>query len=57
MGMSEKIIKQGIKHVLDNKTVHTGYIVDEQGKETQITTAMIRSVCHQLLKQCRSIKA
>ncbi|EOR11299.1 PA1571 family protein [Acinetobacter tandoii] len=57
MGMSEKIIKQGIKHVLDNKNVHTGYIVDEQGKETQITTAMVRSVCHQLLKQCRSIKA
>lgn len=57
MGMSEKIIKQGIKNVLDNKNVHTGYIVDEQGKETQITTAMVRSVCYQLLKQCRSIKA
>lgn len=55
MSMSQVIIKQSLK-VLDNKPAHSGYIVDEQGKEVQITTAMIRSVCHQLLNQCRSIK-
>ncbi|WP_407410437.1 PA1571 family protein [Acinetobacter sp.] len=38
------------------KTTHHAYMVDEQGKEVQITTAMVRSVCHQLLQQCRMIK-
>jgi len=30
--------------------------LNDQGKEVPITTAMIRSVCHQLLNQCRTIK-
>ncbi|CAB1210073.1 PA1571 family protein [Acinetobacter bouvetii] len=55
MSMSQKIIKQSL-NVLDKKPAHNGYIVDEQGKEVQITAAMIRSVCHQLLNQCRAIK-
>ena len=36
--------------------VNTCYMLDDDGREIQITTAMIRSVCHQLLKQCRTIK-
>ncbi|WP_409516593.1 PA1571 family protein, partial [Acinetobacter variabilis] len=28
-----------------------------RGNEVQITASMIRSVCHQLLKQCRTIKS
>ncbi|WP_086186774.1 PA1571 family protein [Acinetobacter sp. ANC 4470] len=55
MSISQVIIKQGSK-VLDHKPTHSGYIVDEQGKEVQITTAMVRSVCHQLLNRCRTIK-
>ena len=55
MGMSEAVIKKSLK-VLDRKVTHNGYILDEQGKETQITTAMISTVCQQLLKQCRSIQ-
>lgn len=55
MGMSEVVIQKSLK-VLDRKVTHNGYIVDEQGKEVQITAAMIRSVCHQLLNQCRTIK-
>ncbi|ENW89232.1 PA1571 family protein [Acinetobacter indicus] len=57
MGMSEVVINKSLK-VLEPKTVHSAaYIVDEQGKEVQITTAMIRTVCQQLLKQCRTIKS
>ncbi|MGE8560547.1 MAG: PA1571 family protein [Acinetobacter sp.] len=55
MSMSQVVIKKSLQ-VLDNKPTQNGYIVDEQGKEVQITAAMIRSVCHQLLNQCRSIK-
>ena len=35
MGMSEVVIQKSLK-VLDRKVTHNGYIVDEQGKETQI---------------------
>lgn len=55
MGMSKVVIQKSLK-VLDRKVTHNGYIVDEQGKETQITTAMISAVCQQLLKQCRTIQ-
>ncbi|MDV2467522.1 hypothetical protein QR674_00765 [Acinetobacter chinensis] len=54
--MSDTIIKQSLKVLDANKSLHNGYIVDEQGKEVPITTAMVRTVCHQLLKQCRNIK-
>ncbi|WP_171255045.1 PA1571 family protein [Acinetobacter sp. NCu2D-2] len=57
MSMSKAVINQGIKHVLEAKTVHAGYIVDERGNEVQITSSMVRHVCHQLLKQCRTVKA
>ncbi|MFH7765162.1 PA1571 family protein [Acinetobacter sp. BSP-28] len=55
MSMSKAIIKKSL-NVLENKPAQSGYIVDEQGKEVQITSAMIHSVCHQLLNQCRAIK-
>lgn len=56
MTMSQVIIKQSLKVLDQNKVAHSGYIVDEQGKEVQITSAMVLSACHQLLNQCRSIK-
>ena len=56
MGVREAIIQPSLKHLLDTKVTHNAYIVDDQGKEVQITTAKIRTACHQLLKQCRSIK-
>lgn len=56
MNVSERLLGQGLKNVIDNSVVNTCYMVDEQGKEVQITTAMVRTVCHQLLKQCRTIK-
>nr|WP_171478777.1 PA1571 family protein [Acinetobacter sp. RF15A] len=54
--MSKAVVNKSLKHVLEPKTVHAGYIVDERGNEVQITASMIRTVCHQLLKQCRTIK-
>ncbi len=57
MSMSKAVIHKGLKHVLEPKTVHAGYIVDERGNEVQITAGMIRNVCHQLLQQCRTIKS
>ncbi|APX62188.1 MULTISPECIES: PA1571 family protein [Acinetobacter] len=57
MSISKAVINKGLKHVLEPKTVHAGYIVDERGNEVQITSSMIRTVCHQLLKQCRTVKS
>ena len=56
MNVSERLVNQGFKHVLDSNPVNTCYMVDSQGKEIQITTAMIRLACHQLLQRCRTIK-
>ena len=57
MSISKAVINKGLKHVLEPKTVHAGYIVDERGNEVQITSSLIRTVCHQLLKQCRTVKS
>ena len=56
MNVRERLVNHGFKHVLDSNPVTTCYMVDSQGKEVQITTAMIRSACHQLLQRCRAIK-
>ena len=56
MNVIERLVNQGFKHVLDSNPVNTCYMVDSQGKEVQITTAMIRSACHQLLQRCRAVK-
>lgn len=55
MSISQVAVQQNTK-VTDNKMSQNGYIVNEQGKEVQITAAMIHAVCHQLLNQCRAIK-
>ena len=57
MSISKAVINKGLKHVLEPKTVHAGYIVDERGNEVQITSSMIRTVCHQILKKCRTVKS
>ncbi|ENU39814.1 PA1571 family protein [Acinetobacter johnsonii] len=44
MGVREAIIQPSLKHLLDTKVTHNAYILDDQGKEVQITTAMIVSV-------------
>ena len=56
MGISKAVMKSSLKTV-EAKAIHSGYIVDERGNEVQITSSMIRAACHQLLKQCRAIKA
>lgn len=56
MNVRDKIIQQSLKQVIESKATNTCYMLDEKGKEVPITTAMVRTVCHQLLKQCRTIK-
>lgn len=56
MCMTNSMIKQQTQHAA-YKNVHHAYIVNEQGQEVQITTTMIRSACHDLLKQCRTVKS
>ncbi|MBR5557899.1 MAG: hypothetical protein PHW49_09620 [Acinetobacter harbinensis] len=55
MSISQSAIKSNL-NVSEKKPTQNGYILNEHGKEIQITAAMIRSVCHQLLNQCRTIK-
>jgi hypothetical protein len=57
MGLSKVVMQTSVQHHPSQQQVtNQAYMLDEQGKEVQITTAMIRSVCHQLLQQCRVIK-
>ncbi|SPL70391.1 PA1571 family protein [Acinetobacter stercoris] len=56
MNISEQILKRGLKHVLDGQKKNTCYMLDENGREVQITKAMVVTVCQQVLKQCRNIK-
>lgn len=55
MNVSNVVIKDGLKALDAGKTAQA-YLVNAEGKEVQITTAMVRTVCHQLLNQCRNIK-
>lgn len=55
MNVGNVVIKQGLK-ALESQNTNQSYMVNAEGKEVQITTAMVRTVCNQLLKQCRNIK-
>ncbi|GAB3040882.1 hypothetical protein GCM10027155_01020 [Acinetobacter apis] len=33
------------------------YMLDEQGREVQVTTSMVQDICIELLKQCRTVKS
>ncbi len=57
MGMSKTMVKTSLKHVLEHNNKQDAYMFDENGKEIQITAAMIRKACYQLLKQCRRIQS
>ncbi|MEF9956332.1 MAG: hypothetical protein RSA22_12050 [Acinetobacter sp.] len=56
MNVNERVVDHGLKHVLNNQPVNTCYLLDQQGKEVPVTTAMIRSTCYQLLQRCRTRK-
>ena len=56
MNVNERVVDHGLKHVLNNQPVNTCYLLDQQGREVPVTTAMIRSTCYQLLQRCRTPK-
>jgi hypothetical protein len=56
MNVNERVVDHGLKHVLNNQPVNTCYLLDQQGREVPVTTAMIRSTCYQLLQRCRTRK-
>ncbi|WP_171407744.1 PA1571 family protein [Acinetobacter rongchengensis] len=56
MSVSEQIIKSGIQHVLESQPKNTCVMLDDDGKEVNITKDMVVNVCHQLLRQCRNVK-
>ncbi|WP_171264281.1 PA1571 family protein [Acinetobacter sp. ANC 3832] len=56
MNISEQVINSGLSHVLDGKKKNTCVMLDDSGKEVQITKDMVVSVCHQLLNKCRNVK-
>lgn len=57
MGVSNIMMQASAKqNVSQQKAVHYVYMLDEQGKEVEITQAMVHLVCSQLLQQCRVIK-
>ncbi|TCM65221.1 hypothetical protein EC844_11559 [Acinetobacter calcoaceticus] len=56
MNLGETITTRGLKYVLESQNKNTCVMLDDNGKEIQITKDMVVSVCHQLLNQCRNIK-
>ena len=56
MNVNERVVGHGLKQVLSNQPVNTCYLLDQQGREVPVTTAMIRSTCYQLLQRCRTRK-
>ena len=56
MNVNERVVGHGLKQVLSNQPVNTCYLLDLEGKEVPVTTAMIRSTCYQLLQRCRTPK-
>jgi hypothetical protein len=54
MGMRKTILKTAAQQHI--QPCNAAFMFDEQGKEIQITTAMIQQTCKNLLLQCRRIK-
>ncbi len=54
--MNKMTSTQPKKPVSISASKHHSYVLDEQGKEVEITTTMVKTVCMQLLKKCRTIK-
>ena len=56
MNLGEKIATRGLKYVLESQNKNTCVMLEDNGKEVQITKAMVVTVCQQLLNQCRNIQ-
>ena len=56
MNLGEKLAPRGLKCVLESQNKNTCVMLDDNGKEVQITKAMVVTVCQQLLNQCRNIQ-
>ena len=56
MNLSEQILTRGLTHVLESQQKNACVMLDDHGKEVQITKDMVVTACHQLLNQCRSIQ-
>ncbi len=56
MSVSEQLVSRGIMHVLDKQPKNTCVMLDDNGKEVNVTKDMVLNVCHQLLKKCRNVK-
>ncbi|MCF9034325.1 PA1571 family protein [Acinetobacter nectaris] len=53
----ENYMQTNTQNLNDSQTVQNHcYMVNEQGKEVQITTTMVQDMCIELLKQCRTVK-
>lgn len=46
------------QQINDNQVVKNDcYMLDDQGREVQVTTSMVQDICIELLKQCRTVKS
>ncbi|MBF7691158.1 MULTISPECIES: PA1571 family protein [Acinetobacter] len=57
MQLEENYMQTNTQNLNETQTVKNDcYMVDDQGKEIQITTTMVQDMCIELLKQCRTVK-
>lgn len=56
MSVSEQIIKSGIQHVLESQPKNTCVMLDDDGKEVNITKDMVVTVLSSASRQCRNVK-
>lgn len=57
MQLEENYMQTNTQNLNETQSVKNDcYMVDDQGKEIQITTTMVQDMCIELLKQCRTVK-
>lgn len=57
MSVIKKDIKANLVDPRHQESHHAAFMLDEQGKEVQITATMIKQSCHLLLKRCRAVQS
>lgn len=53
MSIQKAVIEKGLKQVVAQHAINVCFMLDEQGREVQVTPSMVQGLCAQLLKRCK----
>ena len=52
MSIQKSVISNGVK--TSAKALNVCFMLDDQGREVQVTPSMVKGLCAQLLQRCKS---